>query len=273
MTIDNSPVLFENFDSEKIVFGYYNEKKKFDILKENEKMRQMNSKNKFKIFINYKDNNSCKPLFISYNVNNYHWKDLIKGKLCYSQYEKNNNEAQNDIKNLRLNLLIDKEIENKEYVKNFNSMLDNIKNKFQVFAETNFSDKKYKSVKEFSNKFNDNTYFGNIKLKKEYNEENDIKTKFYIKHNNFNKVEEKQTDYKKIMNTYYHVIPVLHISSLYIQIIGDVVQIYPQVYLEEIIIYSKTKNISRNIHYSPNIIDDDYQYTYESDNNLEEEVI
>lgn len=275
MTInDNNFILLsENFDNEKIVFGYYNEKNRFEIFKKSDELKQMNNKNKFKIYINYKNNEFYKPLRISYNVNDCHWKELIKGKIEYSQYtnEKNNSEIQNDLKNLKLNILIDEEMENKKYIKDFNLMLDNIKNKFQEFAETNFEGKKYiaKSVKDFLNKSsNGNTYFGNIKLKREFNEENTIKSKFFIKCKKDNKVEEKLTNYTKLMDSYYHIIPVLHISSLYIQITSGVVQIYPQIYLEEVIIYSKIQKAIKNIHYQPKIKEEDYIYIYDSEEEL-----
>lgn len=269
MFIDNNNfvLLSENLDSEKIVFGYYNDKKMFEILKNTDELQPMNSKNKFKIYINYKNNTNYTPLRISYNVDDCHWRDLIKGKLVYSHYmNEKNNEAQKDIKNLRLNLLIDEELENKEYIKKFNLMLGNIKNKIQDFAEIKFGGKKYINVKEFLNKSNNgNTYFGNIKLKKEYNEEDNIKSKFFIKYKKENKIEEKLTNYTKLMDNYYYTIPVIKISSLYIQVIGNVVQIYPQVYLEEVIIYTNTQKVIKNIHYKPKIKEEDYSYVYDSE--------
>lgn len=200
-----------------------------------------------KVYIKYNNNNnSNNSLKFTYSVDNVNWKHLPKVWFGVDIY--NNKNATIVFENL-----------NHDYVINFINMIEIIE---KIIIEKVKNDlKKIVKLKSIC-KFKDNKiYINNIKIKLNYNDRNIINSKIYLKEKNNNNL---ITNYENITNKYFHIIAIFHLVGIYIKQHDSYIEIFPDLYLDESILY-KTKQSEKTfpsnsslINQKLNIDDDDY---------------
>lgn len=202
-------------------------------------------KNK-KIYIKYNNDNNDDSLIFTYSVENINWKNLPKIWFGIDRY--NNRNVTILFENL-----------NNEYVISFIDMIEKMEKYIVEKVRYNF-----KKIVKFKNicKFKDNKiYINNIKIKSDYINKDIINSNICIKENNGNNL---ITDYETISSKYYHTVSSFHLIGIYIKHYESYVEIFPDLYLDESILYKikQNKNPSSNnfslINQQLNIDDNDY---------------
>lgn len=69
-----------------------------------------------------------------------------------------------------------------------------------------------------------------------------FKTKILLKINKDNEIiTEVINNHERIINKKFYILPVLHLSSLFIKTVNNIINIYPQIYLEQLTLYGDNK--------------------------------
>jgi hypothetical protein len=246
-------IIPENFNESDIKFGYYNNKGELQPIDKDTIIE-----NNCKLYIGYLNNGIFKPLKFSYNHNNLSWRELAKCKVFYNNYFDINS------KNLKLNLIMDGD---KNYVKDFKNMLDKIKICSNFFIGNLIKNKKFTVTDTYTVdiKKGNTVYLNNIRFKQSFKNTDISKTTIFLKKPvNGEIIDELITDYEDIVNKFYHIIPVLHLSALYIKFTDNKISISQDVFLEEAVIY-KNKPVIKKTEIKPitiintsNLNEDDY---------------
>lgn len=243
----------KDFDESNINFGYYNNKGELQSIDKN-----VNLENNNKLYIGYLNNGVFKPLKFSYDYNNLSWKDLSKCKISYNNFFDVNSKIP------KINLIMDFD---KVYVQNFKQMLDKIKICSNFFIRNLIKNKKYTILNVYTvdSKNNNILYINNIRFKQSFKNTDISKTKvFFKKPVNGEITDELITDYEDIVNKFYKIIPVLHLSALYIKVKDDKITISQDIFLEEAVIYKDSDSIkkpvieNKTIINTSNLNEDDY---------------
>jgi hypothetical protein len=204
------------------------------------------SQNYNKLFIKYNNNNSNDSLIFTYSVENVNWKFLPK---IWFDIDKYNNR----------NVTILFENLNDEYVINFINMIEKMEKNIIEKVKCNF--KKIVKLKNICNIKDNKVYLNNVKIKNDYNDRNIINSKIYLKESNGSDL---IINYETISRKYFHVIATIHLIGIYIKQYESYIEIFPDLYLNESILYKikqsekLPQNKSSLINQELNIDDNDY---------------
>jgi hypothetical protein len=233
--MDNIIINPDNYLSKNINFGYYDNNGIFIKIKEDNKIKKINnSENTYKVNISYcYKPNIFKPFLFTLGENKIPWYKLTQG------YINENKFIRCDPKELKLDIIIN---DNKYNLVNFKNMVNKIKQNIQLFIENNLNiNQEYNIiVKDIIN----NGYINNVRFKYNYNnmDEKTFKTKILLKINKDNEIiTEVINNHERIINKKFYILPVLHLSSLFIKTVNNIINIYPQIYLEQLTLYGDNK--------------------------------
>jgi hypothetical protein len=254
---NNEPIeyVIENlseFDIDNLLIGYY-EQGVFKKLQKTQILKKINDNN-YSVNIAYDINNDINKLLFTLGEHDIKWNLLTTANIKINTFT---NEVKMDIiTNDNINPVI--------------NILDDIQNTIKtIIRNNNTFDKRYSvNIKSIYTIYEQRKYINNIRFKYYFN--NNIKklaTKIILKKLKDNKVVDeiiKDSNINKIINKKFHILPVLHFSSLFIKVANNKVDIYPQLYIKQIILYKANINTVNKYNLKSNIIEDDY--IFESDN-------
>jgi hypothetical protein len=196
-----------------------------------------------KIYIKYNDDNNKKPLIFTYSVENINWKYLPKIWFDIDIY--NNRNVTLSFDNI-----------NNEYIIDFINMIEKIEKNIVEKVKCNF--KRIVKIRSICNFIDNKVYINNIKIKSDYNDRNIINSKIYLKEgNNCN----LNKNYENVSKKYFHVIATIHLIGIYIKQYESYIEIFPDLYLDESILYKIKHEKSDNnslINQQLKIDDNDY---------------
>lgn len=194
----------------------------------------INNKNTYKVNVSYcYEPGLYKPFIFTLGENNVPWYKLTQGYINENKFIRCNS------KEIKLDIIIN---DNKHNLDNFTNMVNKIKQNIQLFVENyvNINQEYNIKIKGIIN----NGYINNIRFKYNYKnlDEKIFKTKILLKINKGNEIiTEEIKNHDRIINKKYHILPVLHLSSLFIKIDNNIINVYPQIYIEQLTLYGKNQ--------------------------------
>jgi nitrogen regulatory protein PII len=244
------------FDIDNLLIGYY-EQGVFKKLQKTQMLKKINGNN-YNVNIAYNINNNINKLLFTLGEHD------IKWNLLTTAYIKTNIFTDE----LKMDIIINDNIN--IVVNTFDDIQNTIKT---IIRNNNTFNKKYNvNIKSVYTISEQKKYINNVRFNYYFNNNNKkLATKIILKKVKDNKIIDeiiKESNINKIVNKKYHILPVLHFSSLFIKVDNNEINIYPQLYIKQIILYKANIDTVNKYNLKSNIVEDDY--IFESDNETNE---
>lgn len=248
-----------DFDIDNLLIGYY-EQNIFQKLEKTQMLKKINNNNNYNVNIAYDTNNGINKLLFTLGEYDIKWNLLTTAYIKINTFT---DELKMDIAiNDNMNPII--------------NIFDDIQNIIKTTIRSNNTfNKRYSiNMKSVYTIYDQKQYINNIRFKYYFN--NNIKklaTKIILKKVKDNKIIDeiiKGDDINKILDKKFHILPIFHFSSLFIKVSDNKINIYPQVYINKVILYKANINNVNKFNLKSNIIEDDY--IFESDDETNENI-
>jgi nitrogen regulatory protein PII len=244
------------FDIDNLLIGYY-EQGIFKKLQKTQILKKINDNN-YNVNIAYNIDNNINKLLFTLGEYNIKWNILTTAYI-------NKNIFTDELK---MDIIINDNIN--PVVNIFDDIQNTIKS---IIRNNNTFNKRYNvNIKSIYTISEQKKYINNIRFNYYFN--NNIKkiaTKIILKKVKDNKIIDeiiKESNINKIVNKKFHILPILHFSSLFIKVVNNKINIYPQLYIKQIILYKANINNVNKYNLKSNIVEDDY--IFESDDETDE---
>lgn len=246
-TIDYIIEDLSEFDIDNLLIGYY-EQNIFKKLQKTQILKKINNNNNYNVNIAYDTNDCINKLLFTLGEHN------IKWNLLTTAYIKTNTFTEE----LKMDIIIN------DNINPIINIFDDIQNTIKTTIRSNNTfNKRYGiNMKSVYTIFNQKKYINNIRFKYYFKENTKkLATKIILKKVKDNKIIDeiiRDSDINKIIDKKFHILPIFHFSSLFIKVSDNKINIYPQVYINKVILYKANIKTVNKFNLKSNIIEDDY---------------
>lgn len=189
-----------------------------------------------KLYIGYLINNSYKSIYLSLKEGSFNWYEL---PIC-SIFKDNYN-------NIKFNITFNLEY---EYTKIFFKLINKINKDISTLIDNNIKDNLnqlncFYKIDKYEKDDKKYIYLNYLKIKQNFKDPNKLRSKIYLKEKVNGSIENKLLNsIDQLIGKSYHILPTIHLSSIYIKYLNDINDINYDLFIENCYLYEKKNNLT-----------------------------